>query len=61
VVTIGVLDLLLNVSGLQLVRREDIDLNQELRAATGQVTARIETNGGTAVWLETMRGGLWAS
>lgn len=31
-VTIGVIGLLLNVSGLQLARREEIDLNQELRA-----------------------------
>jgi len=34
-VTISVIGLLLNVSGLQLARREDIDLNQELRAAGG--------------------------
>jgi sulfate permease, SulP family len=33
--TISVIGLLLNVSGLQLARREDIDLNQELRAAGG--------------------------
>jgi SulP family sulfate permease len=33
VVTISVIGLLLNVSGLQLARRSDIDLNQELRAA----------------------------
>jgi SulP family sulfate permease len=32
-VAISVISLLLNVSGLQLARREDIDLNQELRAA----------------------------
>jgi sulfate permease, SulP family len=32
-VAIGVIGLLLNVSGLQLARREDLDLNQELRAA----------------------------
>ncbi len=32
-VTISVIGLLLNISGLQLARREDIDLNQELRAA----------------------------
>jgi SulP family sulfate permease len=35
VVAISVISLLLNVSGLQLARREDIDLNQELRAAGG--------------------------
>ena len=34
-VAISVISLLLNVSGLQLARREDIDLNQELRAAGG--------------------------
>jgi sulfate permease, SulP family len=34
-VTISVISLLLNVSGLQVARREDIDLNQELRAAGG--------------------------
>jgi sulfate permease, SulP family len=34
-VTISVISLLLNVSGLQLARREDIDLNKELRAAGG--------------------------
>jgi SulP family sulfate permease len=32
-VVISVIGLLLNVSGLQLARREDIDLNRELRAA----------------------------
>jgi SulP family sulfate permease len=32
-VTISVLSLLLNVGGLELARREDIDLNKELRAA----------------------------
>lgn len=32
-VAISVIGLLLNVSGIQLVRREDLDLNQELRAA----------------------------
>jgi sulfate permease, SulP family len=35
VVAISVISLLLNVSGLQLARREDIDLNHELRAAGG--------------------------
>ena len=34
-VAISVISLLLNISGLQLARREDIDLNQELRAAGG--------------------------
>src|SRR5262245_25096598 len=34
-VTISVIGLLLNISGLQLARREDIDLNLELRAAGG--------------------------
>lgn len=32
-IAIGVIGLLLNVSGLELVRREEIDLNRELRAA----------------------------
>ena len=32
-VALSVIGLLLNVSGLQLARREDIDLNQELRAS----------------------------
>jgi sulfate permease, SulP family len=34
-VAISVISLLLNISGLQLARREEIDLNQELRAAGG--------------------------
>src|SRR5258706_5647887 len=34
-VTISVISLLLNVSGLQLARPEDIDLDNELRAAGG--------------------------
>jgi SulP family sulfate permease len=41
-VTISVISLLLNVSGLQIARREDIDLNQELRAAgSAQIVAGL--------------------
>jgi sulfate permease, SulP family len=41
-VTISVISVLLNVSGLQVARREDIDLNHELRAAGGaQIVAGL--------------------
>jgi sulfate permease, SulP family len=41
-VAISVIGLLLNVSGIQLARREDLDLNQELRAAgVAQIAAGL--------------------